>query len=38
MARWTTQGKINSEIKFKIYNTIFLYSEKEQIPMISTKL
>ena len=32
MVEWTTQGKINCRVKFKIYDTMFLYS-KERIDL-----
>jgi len=38
MTRKTAQDKINSRIKFKIYNTMLLYSKKGQISTISTRL
>ena len=34
MTRWTTQDRVNSEIKLKIYSTMFLYSKEGQIFMI----
>ena len=37
MIRWTTQSKIN-KVKFKIYNTIFLYSKERWITMTSIRL
>ena len=38
MARQKTQGKVDSRINFKMYSTIFLYSKKEWIIMIDTRL
>ena len=34
----TIQGRTYSEIKFKIYSTILLYSKEGQISMIDTRL
>ena len=38
MVRQTTQDRINSGIKLKIYGTMFLHSKEKQIIAISTKL
>ena len=38
MVGWTAQSRINSRVKFKICDTMFLYSKKEQIFMIGTGL
>ena len=33
-----TQGKVNSGIKVKIYDALFLYSKEGWIPTIGTRL
>ena len=38
MARRTTQGRVNYEIKFTICSTMLLHSKEEQITMIGTRL
>ena len=38
MARKVTQGRVNSKVKFKIYDTMFLHPKEERIIMISIRL
>ena len=38
MVRRTTQGRINCEIKFKIYSIMFLHPNERYITTISTRL